>query len=185
MKAIDTLRTRALKLIDLEIVCCENTYVKFVAELRLKTFQIKQYFQKTFVVYVCVFAKIFFRVLFCFASSSNDSKLKRARQNMRVGVKIKHSLRLSHTHAKAYAATGEMRRISVYCTLLCKHIERNADADDDDDDADAGCRLELSLSLSLCKLAQKLVYDLDASLMSVELENKKKRREQIAIEILP
>lgn len=104
----------------------------------------------------CVFAKIFCRVLFCFASSPNDSKLKRARQNMRGGVKIKHSLRLTHTHAythaNAYAATGEMRRISVYCTLLCKHIERNAD-----DDADAGCRLELSLSISLCKLEQKLL----------------------------
>lgn len=115
----------------------------------------------------CVFAKIFCRVLFCFASTSNDSKLKRARQNMRGGVKIKHSLRLTytHTHAKAYAATGEMRRISVYCTLLCKHIERNADADDDED-ADAGCRLELSLSLTLQIGTKASFCDLNASLMS-------------------
>lgn len=132
----------------------------------------------------CVFAKIFCRVLFCFASSPNDSKLKRARQNMRGGVKIKHSLRPTHTHAythaNAYAATGEMRRISVYCTLLCKHIERNAD-----DDADAGCRLELSLSLSLTlQIGTKASFcDLNASLMS-RVGKQEKRREQYFREII-
>lgn len=107
-----------------------HMFVKFVAELRLKTFQIKQYFQKIknlckWVVFegVCVCVRVEFcfvllRVCLCclkwLKAQTRAPKYAWRSKNKA----FTHTRAHTHTHTR-HAATGEMRWNSVYCTLFC------------------------------------------------------------------